>query len=61
MSSEETKYIHHSLSIDPAEVTVANEVSAEVEIAIELGKPFWVGHGGTENPVPWEDQKHPGG
>jgi hypothetical protein len=52
MSSEETKYIHHSLNIDPAEVTVANEVSAEAEIAIELGKLFWVGHGGTENPIP---------
>ena len=39
--SDEPKYTHHSLNIDLAEKDVADEVSAEIGIEIELKAPLW--------------------
>jgi hypothetical protein len=48
MSSEETKYIHHSLNIDPVLKAVAGEVAEEAGIQIEFKAPHW-GPKGVEN------------
>jgi hypothetical protein len=49
MSSEETKYIHHSLNIDPVLKAVADEVAEKAGIQIEFKAPLWTATKGVEN------------